>query len=343
LLSANNFFCELLGYSQIELADMNIFALIDPQDIGALRNRFRQCYGNGERSSAITTRFHHKNGRKVWCEVTAATEWSAHGEERQVLLIISDSTAQKASELAQLELASYLRRAQRAEGIGQRAGEMVHDFNNLLFVILENLELLERKLAPEGDGLNLTRRTIRAAQHGAELARTVLEFGRENTCTPKVTGPANILVAISGMLRQSLRDDIRLDIKLADHLWPVLIDAAQLESAILNLAFNARDAMPSGGTLTIEARNVIIGPSDELGAKSTLGDYLAISLSDTGTGIAPEVIAKIFDPFFTTKGTNGSGLGLSIVRTFVEASGGFVKIVSELGEGTTITLYLPSA
>jgi PAS domain S-box-containing protein len=242
------------------------------------------------------------------------------------------------------KLEQQFQQAQKMEAIGQLTGGMAHDFNNLLAVILGNLGFLERKFKPGCDESDLTREATKAALHGAELTRALLAFARRQPLAPKLTDLTETLSASCRLFQRTLGEDLTVELKLADRLWPVLIDSAQIESAILNLAVNARDAMPDGGTLTIEARNVTLDEgAAELSPEARTGDFLVISVSDTGIGMPPEVIARAFDPFFTTKGTRGSGLGLSMVHGFVRQSGGNTRIHSEPGKGTTINIYLPRA
>ena len=229
-----------------------------------------------------------------------------------------------------------LRQAQRIEAIGQLTGGIAHDFNNLLMVIAGGLDMLDQQSDPARrqrlkDGMR------HAAQRGAGLTRQLLAFSRRQELKPE---PVDIARQIGGMrelLDRSLRGDVHVEFEFAETLWPVEVDPGELELVILNLAVNARDAMPSGGAITVRAEN-LAGLSDD----DLAGDYVRLSLVDTGTGMSPEVQARVFEPFFTTKEIGkGSGLGLAQVYGFAAQSGGSVRIESELGNGTTIHLYLP--
>jgi signal transduction histidine kinase len=233
-----------------------------------------------------------------------------------------------------------LRQAQKLEAVGQLTSGVAHDFNNLLTAVLGNLELMERRVADQ-DIQRLLRSAIRAAQRGATLTQQLLAFSRRQRLVPKPLD-LNSLVADAGdMLARTLGGTIEARIELTPELWPALVDPTQIELVLLNLAINARDAMPDGGTLTVRTENVPRGsaPSD-----LDLGDYVLISVTDTGTGMAPDVLAKAVDPFFTTKDVGkGSGLGLSMVHGVASQSGGGLRLRSAIGAGTVVQVYLPRA
>jgi PAS domain S-box-containing protein len=242
------------------------------------------------------------------------------------------TSARDISEHEQLE--AQLRQAQKMEAIGQLTGGVAHDFNNLLAVIGGNAELARRR--PGGSTTRQMDNILRATDRGVALTRQLLSFSRRHVGTPQVIDLRVELPRMAEMLRASLRGNIELRIDVAEDLWPTEVDIAELEVALLNIAVNARDAMPHGGQFAIEARNAP-------GAVGTLaGDHVAIALRDTGVGIPAEVIGKVFDPFFTTKEPGeGTGLGLSQVYGFVQQSGGAVVLDSAPSHGTTITIRLP--
>jgi signal transduction histidine kinase len=231
---------------------------------------------------------------------------------------------------------------QKMEAVGQLTGGVAHDFNNLLTAVLGNLELAQRRVRDEPT-LSLLATAVRAAERGAKLTSQLLAFSRRARLDPR---PLDLNEAMRGMgelLRRTLGATVRLDEVLAEDLWPALVDANQIELAVLNLALNARDAMPNGGTITLETRNVPQGdpvlPSD-----LAAGDYVMVAVADAGEGMPPDVAARAFEPFFTTKEVGkGSGLGLSMVHGVVKQSGGSVTIVSRPGEGTVVRLFLPRA
>jgi nitrogen-specific signal transduction histidine kinase/ActR/RegA family two-component response regulator len=237
-----------------------------------------------------------------------------------------------------------LRQAQKMEAVGQLTGGLAHDFNNLLGIVLGNLDLLAERFEPGDEAGKLADAAIEAAMRGAELTRQLLAFSRRQPLAPKITYLPPVLEATGNLLRRTLGEAIIFKLKVSDTLWPVLIDVSQLESALLNLSVNARDAMLKGGRLTIEASNVTVDErAFELNQEAMPGDYVLIAVSDTGAGMSEEVLAQVFEPFFTTKGSKGTGLGLSMVHGFLKQSGGCTGIYSEPGRGTTVRLYLPRA
>ena len=242
------------------------------------------------------------------------------------------------------ELAERLRQSQKMEAIGQLTGGLAHDFNNMLAVIVSSVELARRHMAKaDGDPY----RFLDAAQKGAERAATLthrlLAFSRQQPLSPRPIDPNRMVGGMAELLHRTLGETVQLETVLGAGLWRAQADPAQLENAILNLAVNARDAMPEGGKLTIETNNAYL--DDEYAARHVgvpAGQYVLIAISDTGSGIAPQIVDKIFDPFFTTKPVGkGTGLGLSQVYGFVRQSGGHIKVYSEPGSGTTVKIYLP--
>jgi signal transduction histidine kinase len=241
-------------------------------------------------------------------------------------------------------LEEQLRQSQKMEALGQLTGGLAHDFNNMLTVIISSMELAKRRLSRgDTDVIRFIDSAVDGAERGATLIRRLLAFSRRQPLAPEPIDANKFVVGMSDLLHRTLGEHVRLETVLAGGLWRTHADPAQLENAILNLAVNARDAMPDGGRLTIETANCHL--DDAYAARQAdvpAGQYVLVAVSDTGSGIPPEVITKAFDPFFTTKGAGkGTGLGLSQVYGFVKQSGGHVKIYSEQGHGTTVKLYLP--
>jgi len=240
-----------------------------------------------------------------------------------------------------------LRQAQKMEGIGQLTGGVAHDFNNLLTIIIGNLESLQRQIDRDEMEPTRMRRWIdnahRGAQRAAALTQRLLAFSRRQPLEPRPVDPNRLVAGMSDLLRRTLGETIEVETVLSGGLWWTHADPNQLESAILNLAVNARDAMPSGGRLTIETANAFLDEGYAARqAEVAPGQYVVLCISDSGTGMSREVLAQAFEPFFTTKDVgHGTGLGLSQVYGFVKQSGGHVKIYSEPGEGTTVKIYLP--
>jgi signal transduction histidine kinase/ActR/RegA family two-component response regulator len=270
----------------------------------------------------------------------AAREQTAQQLEK--LVVERTRELEEANEQLRLEMnertrvEETLRQAQKIEAIGQLTGGVAHDFNNLLMVISGGLDMLDRQTDPNRrqrlmDGM------VQAAQRGASLTRQLLAFSRRQKLRPE---PVDVAAQIGGMrelLDRSLRGDVHVEFDFPDTLWPVEVDPGELELVILNLAVNARDAMPSGGTIVVRGEN-LPGLDDD----QVAGDYVRLSVVDSGVGMAPEILSRVFEPFFTTKDVGkGSGLGLAQVHGFATQSQGTVRIQSELGRGTRIELYLP--
>ncbi|MBL8642993.1 MAG: response regulator [Rhodospirillaceae bacterium] len=252
--------------------------------------------------------------------------------------IIHDLTERKKTE-------EQLVQAQKMEAVGQLSGGIAHDFNNLLTVILGNSELLHERLRVREDMQRLAGMIRSAAERGAELTRRLLAFSRRQTLQPVATDCNQLILSMDNMLRRTLGENILIDLSLFSSLQTAFADPAQLESAILNLAINARDAIPKGGRLTIATA---LMPLDQIYSQQhpevKPGHYVMISVTDDGCGMTPDVLARVFEPFYTTKEVGkGTGLGLSMVYGFIKQSNGHVSIYSEVGLGTSVRLYLPIA
>ncbi|MGC2412817.1 MAG: PAS domain S-box protein [Stellaceae bacterium] len=260
------------------------------------------------------------------------------GKPAQSLCTIQDITERRRTE-------DQLRQAQKMEAIGNLTGGLAHDFNNLLGVIIGNLDLTRTEISPSGELHELVGEALEAAWRGADLTRRLLAFARRQPLRPAGIDINELVTNTLRLLRRVLGEDIEVSLNLAEDIWPVTADPAQLEAALANLANNARDAMPRGGHLIVATANRFLDA--EYAATHTYvspGDYAMIEVSDTGSGMSAEVLDHIFEPFFTTKevGT-GTGLGLSMVFGFMKQSGGHVNVYSEPGVGTTFRLYLPRA
>jgi len=251
----------------------------------------------------------------------------------------------KEAETERAALENRLRQSQKMEAIGKLTGGMAHDFNNYIGVIIGNLDLLSDRLGGDAESTKLLNGAMRGAERSAELTRSLLAFSRNQPLAPKRIDVSRSLQGVAVLLQRALGDDIALTTDLRPDLWPVCVDSAQLDSSIVNLANNARDAMPHGGTVTISARN---HPLDKLYTSMNMdpdlvpGDYVLIEIADTGTGMTPEAISHAFEPFYSTKPVgHGTGLGLSMVQGFVKQSHGHISLYSEVGRGTVVRIYLP--
>jgi PAS domain S-box-containing protein len=281
-----------------------------------------------------------KDGSRFWASVVINAIRHPTGQLMGFAKVTRDLTERRAAE-------ERLRQAHKMESVGQLTGGVAHDFNNLLTVIMGNLQSLQRHLKePQPDTARLARsaeNALRGARRAESLTQRLLAFSRQQPLDPKPIEVSRLVTGMSDLLRRSIGEQIAIETILAGGLWRAHADPHQLEVAILNLAVNARDAMPRGGKLTIETANVFLDDVYAAGqAEVAPGQYVMVAVTDNGIGMSPEVIAKAFDPFFTTKDVGqGTGLGLSQVYGFVKQSGGHVKIYSEPGEGTTVKIYLP--
>ena len=328
----------MLGYTEQEVIGQNVKMLMPEAHRYHHDDYMTRYIETGEKriiglGRELTAR--HKEGFHVPVQLTIAEWWI--GEARHFTGILHDLTDDMRRRKA-------LQEAQKMQAVGQLTGGLAHDFNNLLTVITGNLELLEMKL---GDVPHraLIAEALEASNLGAKLTSQLLAFSRKQDLDPSVVSLNDLVDVIKPILIRTLGEQVEVVTHLADDLTPTLADPGQVENAILNLAINARDAMPHGGTLTIETSNMTLD-ADYVDTRVDVeaGDYVALSVTDTGTGMLPEVVAHAFEPFFTTKEAGaGSGLGLSMVYGFAKQSGGHVAIYSEPGIGTTVTLYLRPA
>ena len=329
---------EIFGYKAAELIGQNVNMLMPEPDRSRhdgylehyIRTGEKKIIGIGREMDA-----RRKNGSSVPVRLTVS-ELELDGE-RHFLGIMHDLTNDRNRQ-------AELQRAQKMEAVGQLTGGLAHDFNNLLTVVIGNLELLEMRT----DDIRLhglIKEALEASNLGAALTSQLLSFSKSQSLAPESVALNDLVETMLPILQRTLDEQISIETQLADDLHATLADPGQIESAILNLAINARDAMPDGGTLTLETRNFVLD-ADYAAAQVdvTPGNYVCLSVTDTGTGMTPETQARAFEPFFTTKGPGaGSGLGLSMVYGFAKQSGGHVVIYSEVGQGTTVNLFLPVA
>ncbi|WP_168769505.1 chemotaxis protein CheB [Yoonia sediminilitoris] len=328
----------ILGYNSSEVIGQNVKMLMPEPDQSQHDGYMAHYLETGEKKIIGIGRemyARHKDGSEVPIRLNVA-EWWIDGE-RNFTGIVHDLTED-------MKRRDALARAQKMEAVGQLTGGLAHDFNNLLTVIIGNLELLEMEL-DDRSSKELLAEALEASELGAKLTTQLLAFSRKQSLEPATVSLNDLVIAVKPILVRTLGDDISVKTELADDLSLTVTDPGQVENAILNLAINARDAMPDGGTLTIQTRNVVLD-SDYAATQVDVdpGPYVALSVTDTGMGIPNALTPRVFEPFFTTKGLGaGYGLGLSMVYGFVKQSGGHVAIYSEEGLGTTVTLYIPPA
>ena len=326
----------ILDLAPEDLIGCNVLDVIHPDDRAPSLRAL-------ERATATTipsfeNRYRHRDGTYRWLS------WVAAPEGNLIYATARHITAEKEQAEALRQAEEQLRQAQKMEAVGQLTGGLAHDFNNLLTGITGSLELLQTRI---GQGrLGEVERYVEAAQSAAKraaaLTHRLLAFSRRQTLDPKPVGLNRLVAGMEDLVRRTMGPAIAVEVVVSAGLWTTLIDPSQLESALLNLCINARDAMPDGGRLTIETANTWL---DERGARERElppGQYVTLAVTDTGTGMTADVIRRAFDPFYTTKPIGmGTGLGLSMVYGFARQSGGQARIYSEVGSGTTVRLYLP--
>jgi PAS domain S-box-containing protein len=326
-----------LGWSEAELLNRTSEWLEHPDDGGMTRVQVNRL-GGSDATVRFESRFRHKDGSYRWLS------WTGVPDQDRIYAVARDVTAEKAAAERLKVTEEALLQSQKMEAVGQLTGGIAHDFNNLLTGIVGSLDLLQTRLN-QGRTDNFARyinAAMISANRAAALTHRLLAFARRQPLIPKSVDANQLVVSLEDLLRRTIGETIDLAIAAADDLWLTLCDPNQLESALLNLAINARDAMPDGGKLTITTSNARIeGVTADTPALSP-GDYVCISVTDTGTGMSAEVAARAFDPFFTTKPIGqGTGLGLSMIYGFARQSDGHVTIDSKLGRGTLVRLYLP--
>ncbi|MBV8697559.1 MAG: PAS domain-containing protein, partial [Bradyrhizobium sp.] len=310
---------------------------IDPLRVGEARLKVEAALAGrttgGEEKAAFP------DGLERWCETIRVPDCGQDGTVRGYFVLSVDITERKRIE-------DELRQAQKMEAIGQLAGGIAHDSNNMLAATLGNLDLLLDALPPaEVSSRGLAERAIEAAERVADLNRRLLAFARKQTLRPQITDVNQLVSGMTTILQRTLGETVEIEVAQDPMLWHCLIDPTQLQNALLNLAINARDAMAGSGRLTIATANAVLDqPLDDGDERIAPGEYVTIAVSDMGAGMPPEIARRAFEPFFTTKEFGkGSGLGLSMVYGFARQSGGTVVISSRVAQGTRVTLYLPSA
>jgi PAS domain S-box-containing protein len=277
-----------------------------------------------------------KDGTFFWASVVIDAIRDDKGDILGFAKITRDISERRQAQQNLEKIQRQLAESQKLDALGQLTGGVAHDFNNLLMIITGNLHILKRLAVGDAKAMRAVQAIEKAGQHGASLTRQLLTFARRQSLSPQTVDLAQCIHSVRGVLDAGLGGSVRINIDVDADVWPVTVDPGELETALVNLVINARDAMPGGGTVTIRAGNSRL--DDEVRS----GDFVAVQVEDEGMGIPPDVVAKVFDPFFTTKPVGkGTGLGLSQVHGFAHQAGGTVRIESELGKGTTLTIYLP--
>ncbi|MBP3956720.1 PAS domain S-box protein [Gemmata sp. G18] len=325
------------GYGAAEVLGRNCRFLqgkdTDPAAVARIRAAIR-----AEEPCTVEILNYRKNGTPFWSDLSISPVRDTSGRLTQFVGVQTDVTARR-------DLEGQFHQAQKMEAIGQLAGGVAHDFNNLLTIINGYSDLLLQRLPPSDPSHELITEILKAGERSAALTRQLLAFSRRQVLAPRVLNLNEVVADTDKMLRRLIGEDVRLSTTLATTLWAVRADPGQIEQILMNLAVNARDAMPRGGRVTIETQNVELDEAyTRTHADAHIGPQVLLSVTDTGNGIPPEVRARIFEPFFTTKGPGkGTGLGLATVYGIVKQSGGHVAVYSEMGIGTTFKVYFPRA
>jgi PAS domain S-box-containing protein len=335
--TVNPAWTKTLGWSEAELLNRTSEWLEHPDDGGITRAQVKKL-GDSETTVKFENRFRHKDGSYRWLS------WTGVSDKDRNYAVARDVTAEKAAAERLRAAEEALLQSQKMEAVGQLTGGIAHDFNNLLTGIVGSLDLLQTRLN-QGRTDNVARyinAAMTSANRAAALTHRLLAFARRQPLIPESVDANQLVVSLEDLLRRTIGETIDLEITASDDLWCTLCDPNQLESALLNLGINARDAMPDGGKLTIATTNASLGSVTADTPALSPGDYICITVSDTGVGMSAEVAARAFDPFFTTKPIGqGTGLGLSMIYGFARQSNGHVTIDSKLGRGASVKLYLP--
>src|SRR4030081_810586 len=326
-----------LGWSEAELLNRTSEWLEHPDDNGITRAQVKKL-GTDEATVRFESRFRHRDGSYRWLS------WTGVADRDHIYTVARDVTAEKAAAERLKGTEEALRQSQKMEAVGQLTGGIAHDFNNLLTGIVGSLDLLQARLN-KGRTDNIARyisAAMTSANRAAALTHRLLAFARRQPLIPKSVNANQLVGDLEDLLRRTIGEIIDLEIVASDDLWCTLCDPNQLESALLNLAINARDAMPDGGKLTIVAATARLDSVTAETPALSPGDYICIAVADSGVGMSAEVAARAFDPFFTTKPIGqGTGLGLSMIYGFARQSNGHATIDSKIGRGTSVKLYLP--
>ena len=342
----------LTGYAVEEMENMELREVLAPESFALAREilleELRLEYQPDQepaRARTLDLRLVRKNGSTLWCEAKMSFLRDSRGRPKGVLGVARDISSWRDAQEALVDSEEKLRRAQRLEAVGQLAGGVAHDFNNLLTVILGNIELLLNELSSENPLRSQAHEISKAAERAAGLTRQLLAFSRKQMMIPEVLDLNSVVGEMSSMLSGLVGESIEVSLDLYPALASVKVDPTQIELALVNLALNARDAMPDGGRLVIETSNSELDATRATDDFEVLaGPYVVLAVTDSGEGISIEDQAKIFEPFFTTKSVGqGTGLGLSTVYGIVKQSRGYIWVSSRPGQGTRFEIYLPRA
>ena len=349
-LSVNSALCQMFGYGADELLSGTLQRITHPDDVEPGNRWIRRVIAGDLSVPEFEKRFLHRDGHVVWGVVRARWIRGQDGEARFAVVHIQDITERKQAELARAEVEAQLQWAQRMEVVGQLAGGVAHDFNNLLTVIGGNTALALEEPGLDQGLRDLLQEVQKAASSATSLTRQLLAFSRKQVIAPRVLDLNELVLHLQRMLQRLLGEDLTLAAQLEPRLGRVRVDPGQVEQILVNLAVNARDAMTGGGRLTLATSNADVRAEASAsraaravgGGLPPPGAYVALAVTDTGSGMSADTLAHIFEPFFTTKGPGkGTGLGLAMVYGAVRQNEGYVEVESEPGRGTTFRIFLP--
>ncbi len=340
-LYANRNASEITGYSVDELCKIGTKELAHPNEVPRLIENLKRRLEGEDVPKQYETAIVHKQGKVVPVEITAAkTSWHGYAAD---LIVLRDIAERKRAEEEREKLHDQLFQAQKMESVGRLAGGVAHDFNNMLGVILGRAEMILIGMQPEDPFYADLKEIQKAGKRSADLTRQLLAFARKQTIAPKVLNLNDTVEGMLKMLRRLIGEDINLLWKPDAHLWPVKMDAAQVDQILANLCVNARGAIAGTGNIAIETENVVLDEAFCAAHEGFIpGEYVMLSVSDDGCGMDEATQAQIFEPFFTTKGVGeGTGLGLATVYGIVKQNNSFIDFHSEVGKGTTFKIYIP--
>jgi PAS domain S-box-containing protein len=342
-IRVNQRFCEIMGYSPRELLGLTFRDITHPDDLARNERCVAQLLKGELSRYAVEKRYIRKDGGVVWANLTLSLLHSASGDPVHFVVIVEDITGQKRAEDERRNLERQLLQAQKMESVGRLAGGVAHDFNNHLTVINGYCAMLLDEMGPDDPQREQVGEILLAGNRAAALTQQLLAFSRKQVAEPRVISLNGVVADARKMLSRLIGDDIEIVVHFDPDLGSVVADPSQMNQVLVNMAINARDAMPDGGRIIIETSNIDLDEgyaAQHAGVKA--GPYVLLSIADTGAGMTPAVVQRIFDPFFTTKSTGvGTGLGLSTVYGIVKQAGGWIWVYSEPGKGSTFKVYLP--
>ena len=345
ITQVNQSLLDMLGYSEEELHQLTFLDITHPEEREISKRNLEALMAGEIEFYRLEKRYLRKDRSIVWADLTTSAIRGPNGEHSGTIGVISDITERKKAEQEREQLRNQLAQAQKMEAIGTLTGGIAHDFNNLLTVILGYSEMLLMDRDEKDSAYDDLQKIMQSARNGAEMVQRLLVFSRKAETNPVPLDLNRQIRNTEPLLSHTLPKMIRIEMRLADDLGLVHADPAQMDQIVMNLAINAKEAMPGGGTLTLETSNVTL--ESEFCTRHPgipPGDYVLLSISDTGRGMDKEIQDRMFDPFFTVKGWDsrkGTGLGLPVVLGIVQHHGGCIECVSEVGEGTTFNIYLP--